>query len=411
MANASRVILGLMSGTSADGVDAAAVRVHGVGRDMTADLLVHRHVPYPDDLRRRLFTMRGAGHAHFAELADVGRRLTLLHADAAKAAMDAADLQPSDVAAIAAHGQTLYHAPPDTIQWFDPALLAWETNCQVVSDFRRADCAAGGQGAPLVPFADWLLFRHPTKHRVLLNLGGIANLTYLPAGCELEDVVAFDCGPANCVLDWICRDARLQTGFDEGGRLAAEGTTLHAVYTGLFNDQDPATAEWRAFVSAPLPKSTDIPAMLRAWQTAESGFSGLAGPAAMRTSDRLRTAVTWIAGTFMHAVSQYVRLPADAEGEVIITGGGAFNQTLVDEIKSQLAWLAGPRQSSLSLHIPRQHWHLRQQDARGVPPDAKEALAFALLGAATLDGEPSNVPSATGASRAVVLGSVTPKPI
>src|SRR5204862_6327005 len=135
----------------------------------------------------------------------MGGEISVTYATAVNEALAAVGLSAERLAAVAAHGQTLFHDPPNTIQWFDPALVAAEVGCAVVSDFRRADLAAGGQGAPLVPYADYVLFRHATKNRVLLNIGGIANLTYIPAGAALDQVIAFDTGPGNCVSDWICR--------------------------------------------------------------------------------------------------------------------------------------------------------------------------------------------------------------
>src|SRR6516165_10321270 len=179
---ASRLIAGAMSGTSADGVDVALVRIDGRGLEMSARLTHHHHVAYDSNLREAIFACRNSGEVRLADLAAMGRAITLVYARAVNEALLGAKLTANDLAAVAAHGQTLFHAPPNTIQWFDPALLAAEVGCAVVSDFRRADCAAGGQGAPLVPFADYILFRHPSKNRVLLNIGGIANLTAIPAG-------------------------------------------------------------------------------------------------------------------------------------------------------------------------------------------------------------------------------------
>jgi anhydro-N-acetylmuramic acid kinase len=200
-----RLLAGAMSGTSADGVDVAIVAIDGQGLDMSARLIHHNHIAYDNPLRDRIFSARQAGSIRLDELAKLGREISLCHAEAVNQALAASDLKATDLAAVAAHGQTLFHAPPDTIQWFDPALVAAEVGCPVVSDFRRADCAVGGQGAPLVPFADYILFRHPTKNRVLLNIGGIANITWLKAGGSLDDVIAFDTGPGNCISDWLCR--------------------------------------------------------------------------------------------------------------------------------------------------------------------------------------------------------------
>src|SRR5712671_6834310 len=211
MSSTGRIIVGAMSGTSADGVDVAVVEITGHGLEMTAKLLHHHARAYDAELRKRIFGVREGTAVSLEELARLGRDISISYAEAANSALSEANVKASDVEAIAAHGQTLYHAPPNTIQWFDPALVAAETGCVVVSDFRRADCAAGGQGAPLVPFADYVLFRHATKNRVLLNIGGIANLTYIPAGGSLEQVIAFDTGPGNCISDHICR-TRLRDG-------------------------------------------------------------------------------------------------------------------------------------------------------------------------------------------------------
>ncbi|HZK82211.1 MAG TPA: anhydro-N-acetylmuramic acid kinase, partial [Humisphaera sp.] len=216
-----RLLIGAMSGTSADGVDAAIVRVGGTGLEMTAGLVGHVHRPFSSRLRMEILDLRSSGQCELSALARIGREITMAYATASREVISANDVKPSQVAAIAAHGQTLFHDPPLTIQWFDPALLAWETGCAVVSDFRRADCAAGGQGAPLVPFADFLLFRHPTQNRVLLNLGGIANVTCLRAGGSIADVIAFDTGPGNCISDWLCRTHDpAGPGFDAGGQRA-----------------------------------------------------------------------------------------------------------------------------------------------------------------------------------------------
>src|SRR4051812_25353101 len=177
-----RLIAGAMSGTSADGVDVAIVRIRGRGVAMSAQLVHHHHREYHAELKRRIFAMRGSGAVALSELGRVGREISLAYAAAVNEVLLATKLNASQIAAVAAHGQTLYHDVPITIQWLDPALLAAEVGCAVVSDFRRADCAAGGQGAPLVPFADYILFRDATKNRVLLNIGGIANLTFLRAG-------------------------------------------------------------------------------------------------------------------------------------------------------------------------------------------------------------------------------------
>src|SRR3954471_13032284 len=220
-----RLIAGAMSGTSGDGVDVAITRVRITeprAEGLSAELVRHHHLPFDPAVRELLFKVRGSGTTSLSDLATLGRKISLSYARAVNESLAASHLSARDLDAVAAHGQTLYHAPPDTIQWFDPALVGAEVGCAVISDFRRADCAAGGQGAPLVPFADYVLFRHPMIDRVLVNLGGIANLTYIPAGASLGKVIAFDTGPGNCISDWLAREFTTHP-FDAGGAAALRG--------------------------------------------------------------------------------------------------------------------------------------------------------------------------------------------
>jgi anhydro-N-acetylmuramic acid kinase len=375
MNGGSRLIVGAMSGTSADGVDAALVRVEGRGTSMTATLLGHAHLPYPPGVRDAIFAARAAGtqgqQISLAALARLGREISLAYASAVRGVLAHTHVDVSDVAAVAAHGQTLFHAPPDTIQWIDPALLAAEVGCAVVSDFRRADLAAGGQGAPLVPFADYVLFRHPTKSRVLLNLGGIANITWLPADAAPAGVIAFDTGPANCIVDEL-----MKPGIDTGGQLASGGRVNEPLLRDVLKSP--------YFERVP-PKSTDGPEMIAAFRDAQRQHAD-----ATRLSDLLATACAVTAASVAHAIERWCPAKVD---EVIASGGGTKNETIMAMLRSELGEVPVPTIDEL-----------------GVPSEAKEAVAFALLGAATLDAEPSNVPAATGARRAVVLGSITPKP-
>ncbi len=367
-----------MSGTSADGVDVAITQISGRGLDMTAKLILHHHRSYEPTLKAAIFSLRESGHAELSELARIGREISLTYAIAVNEALVAAGVKPSDLAAVAAHGQTLYHNPPDTIQWLDPALIAAEVGCPVVSDFRRADCAAGGQGAPLVPFADYILFRHPTKNRVLLNIGGIANVTWLKAGGTLDDVIAFDTGPGNCISDYLCRKFDpTGPGYDEAGRIAQVGTVASDLLQRL--KQHPY------FKQTP-PKSTDIPTMIEVF---ESAWHQLAAGDAL-VGLRYTIPVERLLATANALCVWSIVRSIEPGSEVIISGGGVRNPSLMEGLRQSLSLVA--------------------TDEIGVPSDAKEALAFALLGAATIDGVPSNVPSATGARRAVVLGSITPRP-
>jgi anhydro-N-acetylmuramic acid kinase len=375
-----------MSGTSADGVDVAIVRVAGRGLGMSASLVRHHHVPFNPELRQAIFRIRAGGAVEMSSLARVGRNVSLAYARAVTEVLRKAGLSASDLTAVAAHGQTLYHDPPCTIQWLDPALVAAEARCMVVSDFRRADCAAGGQGAPLVPFADYVLFRDPQglKTRVLLNIGGIANLTCLRAGGGIEQVVAFDTGPGNCVSDHLMRAYDPDgAGYDDGGAVAGRGNSIFPLLQLALSDP---------YFAKPPPKSTDVPAMIELFRGAYASI-GRNYP----FENLMKTACLLSATTIADAI----RRMGAADGasrcalpdEVIVSGGGTENETLMSLLRQPLGDLP-----------------VRTTDELGVPSEAKEAMAFALLAAATLDGVPSNVPSATGARRAVLLGSVTPRP-
>jgi anhydro-N-acetylmuramic acid kinase len=371
-----RLFIGAMSGTSADGVDTALVSVNGSGLAMTARLQHHCHKPYNATLREMIFAVRSGEKIDLADLAKLAREISLVYADAVRELLAQANVSPGQITAIAAHGQTLFHDPPLTIQWFDPSLLAWETGCCVVSDFRRADCAAGGQGAPLVPFADYILFRHPTKNRVLLNIGGIANLTYLRAGGSIDEVIAFDTGPGNCISDWICRThGPFGLSWDVDGQGAAHGRAIIEI-TRRYLDEP--------YFKLPPPKSTDTLAMIRPFELAADAC----GP--MPLNDLLATAARITGDTIARGIQV---LPREGDLELIVSGGGIHNKAI-------MGWLRSYVDSAVTIHKVRRF---------RIPADAKEAVAFALLGAATMDGVPSNVPSVTGASRGMVLGSITPR--
>lgn len=374
MDDKSRLFIGAMSGTSADGVDAALVRIRGKGLDCAVEFIGHIAQSYPEPLRQLIFKARGNGEIRLEELANLATEISQQYIFAVRNLLDACGQKPKEIAAIAAHGQTLFHRPPATIQWLDPALIAAQTGIDIVSDFRRADCAAGGQGAPLVPLADYLLFRDAKLNRIALNLGGIANITWLPARASIDQVIAFDTGPANCVIDHLARKAGLPGGIDLDGELAARGKSDFAI-------ADSAIRNWKSALRPP-PKSTDGPEMIDAFDRALHQKFNLS------LADRLATACTMSALGIKLSLEH---LP-DKPDEIIVSGGGLQNRVLIEAIK---------RQTELPL---------RTTDERNVPSQAKEAVAFAIIGAMTLDRLPGNVPSATGANRPVVLGSITPKP-
>jgi len=334
-------------------------------------------------------------------------------------------LQPPCVVitALGAHGQTMYHAPPHTLQLLDAAHLVYSTNITVVSDFRRADCAVGGQGAPLVPFAERALLAHPTRARVLLNLGGIANVTLLPpAGVGTSQPIAFDTGPANCIVDAL---VRLQSGgerqCDVGGELAAGGRADAAVVEAFAASP---------YVTGPFPKSTDTPAMLTAFQ-ALTGIpvatpGGEWRPDGITLRDACATAVAVTARTVTVGVVSALRwlaaqrTPPDSAAallhpsppppppppvDVVVSGGGVDNGALMAALRSCLAAVTEP--SAVTRGLVSGDIEVVESGAVGIPAAAKEAVAFAVLAAAAMDGVPNNVPACTGATRSVVGGSIT----
>jgi len=365
-----------MSGTSADGVDVVIGRIEGSGLNFTACVVKHHHRAYPTDLAAWIVKLREDGHTTLGEMAELAKEISLVYAAAVNEALVAAHLNASELIAIAAHGQTLFHAPPMTLQWLDPALLAAETGCAVISDFRRADCAAGGQGAPLVPFADYVLFRHAQKNRVLLNIGGIANLTWLPAGGTMEDVIALDTGPGNCISDWLYRRFRPNgPAYDDGGMLALKGKMIEPVVKRVLNS---------SFFKKAAPRSTDGPHMIEAFR---DGFDSALGD--HKLENLLASACAITVGAICESLE---KLPGKQD-ELIVSGGGTKNLAMMGKIKDSVG-----------------SCRVLLTDELGIASASKEALAFALLGAATLDNTPANVVGATGARRAVVLGQITPKP-
>ncbi len=371
-------LVGLMSGTSLDGVTAAVVRfLPGEGDAVVAELLGWNTTPYSNAQRERLAAaLRGASPAEYCRL-----RVDIAHwfADAAMGVMDRLGLGPHDVDAIASHGQTIWHEPGHSSwQIGDPATIVERTGIAVIHDFRSRDIAAGGEGAPLVPIADRLLFSHPTHWRALQNLGGIGNVTAVPPGGDGDRVSAFDTGPGVAVIDAVVRRLWPALAYDVDGQLAARGTAIQPVVDDCLT---------HPYFRALPPKSTGrelfgvdyADALIASCRTHSPNCS---------SEDMVATAVAVTARSIGDAYGRW--LPAEVS-EVLLSGGGARNRALVAAISVAVA--------------PRSVVPFDQIFFDG---DAKEAVAFALLGHLYLSGQPGNVPSATGARAARVLGSYTP---
>ncbi|NWG21842.1 MAG: anhydro-N-acetylmuramic acid kinase [Chloroflexi bacterium] len=375
------IIVGLMSGTSADAIDAAVVKMHSEGDTLVLRLLEYYEEPYAPETHARLRAILPPVSGSTSEVCELNVLIGEAFASAALGAAKRAGIAIADIDLIASHGQTIYHQVTpghvrSTLQIGAPAVIAERTGRTVIADFRTRDIAAGGQGAPLAPYLDTLLCAHPTSHRVLLNIGGIGNLTYIPAGAPHE-ALAFDTGPGNVLID---EAVRLLSGdrlaFDAAGAWAASGSVDETMLT-----------HWLAepFFMLPLPKSTGRELFSRedaARRTAALRARGCGDADVLATLTAL-TARS-IAGAIRHL------LPAMPD-EILVSGGGAHNVTLLRMLAESLTSTT-----------------IRRFDDMGLPGDAKEAVLFAVLGYATLHGWKASLPHCTGAARQVVPGSITP---
>jgi anhydro-N-acetylmuramic acid kinase len=377
------IIIGLISGTSADGIDAAVVEIHGAPPSPSVALRSFTFLPYAPEQRQRIFALFDPRSSAVDVICQMNFAIGEWFAQAALQAMAEAGLRPQDVHLIASHGQTIYHcmeadAPVrSTLQIGEAAVIAERTGVTTVADFRVADVAAGGQGAPMVSYVDWLLYRHDTKTRGLQNIGGIGNVTYLPATPDPQQTISFDTGPGNMVIDYLTRrHTHGEQTFDVDGRLAAQGQ----VHQGLL-----AELMRHPYFSQPLPKTTGREQFgafygEQVWERGEQlGLSEV---------DRIATVTAFTAASIADSYRRF--LPALPD-EVILGGGGANNPTLVDMLRGEL-----------------QPARLLRQEDLGFSSDAKEAVAFAVLAYETLHGRPGNLPSCTFARHPAVLGKIAP---
>jgi anhydro-N-acetylmuramic acid kinase len=371
------VYVGLMSGTSLDGISAAAVRItdrDGGGADV--QLIAFTETPYVPAQRERLArAMTGGTADEYCRLAfDLGAWF----ADATVQVIAEAGVTRDEIRAIGCHGQTLWHAPPhSTWQFGESAVIAERLGIDVVSDFRVRDVAAGGQGAPLVPIADALLFSSPTAWRALQNIGGIGNVTVVPPNGDLTGVRAFDTGPGVAVIDAVVRTLEPSLAFDVDGALAAAGTPVEPVVDALLLDP---------YFQAEPPKSTGRELFTPAYVEALIDRCRAAGGQA--TADIVATATLLTARSIADAYARFIVEPV---GEVLVSGGGARNPTLMRMLASELHARGLPAPASL-----------------GAEADAKEAMAFALLAHLHVTGVAGNVATATGARGPRILGKLTP---
>ncbi len=381
-----KLAVGLMSGTSLDGVDAALVRIVRSEQDCSVQLKHFISTPYPEEVRRALLKVASGQPGPAAFISHLGVLLGRLYAESVKDVCRTGGVPLDRLDLIGSHGQTIFHQsdPGDfcgrpvasTLQIGEAAVLAEETGVTTVSDFRPADMAAGGTGAPLIPLVDFLLFRDPQKGRVLLNLGGIANLTLLPPACGINQIRAFDSGPGNMVMDALVR--RLESdsrGFDAGGRLALSGKPIPALLESLLADpyfrrEPPKSAGREQFGGAFVERM-------------------LAARPSCGTADLVCTAAELTARTVGDAVLRFTETSHKWD-RVLVSGGGVHNAYLMRRLQELLPRLK-----------------VAPTDSLGIPADAKEAIGFAVLANETIELSTGNVPSATGARHPAILGKVT----
>jgi len=376
-------LIGLMSGTSLDGIDAAALDLERHGDTLDIGLLGHATAPFDPELRAALEAALPPKHGSTRDVCALNARVGEAFGDAVMHLAQRANIDLNTVDAIGSHGQTLYHMTsgrPETratLQVGAPAIIAQATGVTCVGDFRTADVAAGGEGAPLVPYVDYLLLRSETESRMALNIGGIANVTWLPAGCGPEQVRAFDTGPGNMLIDALMRfETHNVQRYDRGGALAQSGYVSEALLEELMEN---------TWFRRPSPKSTGREDFGEAYASdvlQRAANLGVSGPNLIATV----TALT--ARTIAAAVPRDCAL-------LIVSGGGVHNRALMRMLEDEL------RARAVSARIER-------SDAFGMPVDAKEAMTFAVLAFEALHGRANNLPSATGAQHGVVMGTIAP---
>jgi anhydro-N-acetylmuramic acid kinase len=386
-----RYAVGLMSGTSVDGIDSALVEISGIAGDPpNVRLIAFENTPYPTKVREEIFTLFDPDKATVDKVGRMNVWLGELFAKAALSVIANAGLEPKDVAVIGSHGQTIYHAPEIqqmdgynlhyTVQIGEGSVVSARTGITCVSDFRAADMAVGGQGAPLVPFTEYLLYREANRTLLLQNIGGIGNITVIPAGCTPEQVYAFDTGPGNMLIDGVV--ARLYPGektMDRGGAIAQKGS---------INGDLLQLLQQEAYYRLPLPKSTGRERFGSSYIDWLLNYKNEHG---LKTEDLVVTVTMLTAWSVGEAYQRLIRHrnPADI---MVVGGGGSYNPVLMKFLRQEM--------KPMGVQV------LTQEEI-GHNSDAKEAIAFALLADYTIARRPNNLPVATGAQRPVIMGKIS----
>ncbi|WP_169087323.1 anhydro-N-acetylmuramic acid kinase [Paenibacillus sp. PL91] len=385
-------LVGLMSGTSVDGIDAAVIKLspmpekeHGV----EIELLAFENTPFPMQVRNAIFELFDLANATIDKVGTLNMWLGELYAQATLSVIGKCGLAPSQIFAVGSHGQTIYHAPEEnimdgynlhcTVQIGDGAVIANRTGIPCVSDLRVADMAMGGQGAPLVPFTEYLLFNNPEKTLLLQNIGGIGNVTVLPANASPEQVFAFDTGPGNMIIDGLVSQLYAPMTMDVGGGIAASGQVIDELLKWMQQDE---------YYTMPLPKSTGRERFGKQYVAL---INELMEANNWKAEDVIATATHLTAWSIVDSYERYIAPQYQAQ-QLLIGGGGSYNKTLLLDLQQ--------------LFAPYKVQVLTQEDIGG-NSDAKEAIAFAVLAYYTMKRLPNNIPPVTGASQPVVMGKIS----
>ena len=387
------LVLGIMSGTSADGIDVALARISGAPPRLNAKLLAHTSSKFPAPVRKQILRVAEQHPITAGELSQLNFRLGEVYADAVLAACKRFRVSPRKIALIGSHGQTIFHegkrAPylgrptASTLQIGEPSVIAARTGITTVGDFRPADMALGGQGAPLVPYADYLLYRHEKYSRVSLNLGGIANITVIPAEAKPHQVFAFDTGPANMLIDaLVAHFTRGRQRYDKGGRMALKGRDIVPLGSLLLKEP---------YLYEPPPKSTGREYFGRDYV---QKLIVLGRKYRAKPNDLIRAA-TWFTLVSVRLALELFVLPKTKVHQLIVSGGGTKNPVLYNMLRD---------------FYEHNGIRVMKSSEFGIPTEAKEAFAFALMAYETFHQRPSNLPSATGARGPAVLGKIAYAP-
>ncbi|WP_125154170.1 anhydro-N-acetylmuramic acid kinase AnmK [Clostridium rectalis] len=378
-----KYVVGLMSGTSLDGIDAALVKIEGCGNTTKVRLIKYIKKKFETVVKEEINQCCNKEKSSVEKICSLNFKLGYIFAEAVKEVCHMGSIPLNKISFIGSHGQTIYHIPYEnnnvvksTFQVGEPAIIAYETGIKVVSNFRAMDMAAGGQGAPLVPYTEYLIYRSD-KNRLLQNIGGIANVTVIPANCTIDDVYAFDTGPGNMIIDEVVFRLKGKS-FDENGYFASKGNVNYDLLQKLMKID---------YIRHKPPKTTGRELFGCQFVDYLMGFKN-----SISDNDFICTLTMFTAKSITYNYEKFI-FPNINIQEIILGGGGSYNRTLIFMIKDLL---------------PK--YRVLIQEELGYSSDAKEAIAFAILANETINNIPSNVKNATGAKKTVILGEITPIP-